>query len=451
MLLRDNWALQSACRIKAPGEEVSKAGFETPEWHKTQVPATVVGALVTDKTYPDPDFGMNLRSLPGMNFAARHLFVDQPMPEDSPFRCGWWYRTEFPLPQSYRQRTTWLHFDGINYRANVWLNGTKIGEAAEIAGAFRVFEFNVAPWAQVGKPNALAVEVFAPEKNDLTINWVDWNPMPPDKNMGLWKDVYLTPSGEVSLRHTFVNTKLGPDNKAATLDISAHLQNVTDHPVKGVLRTEIENLRVDQPVELSPGESKTLRFTPEQYPQLKLTQPRLWWPYQMGKPELYKANLMLEIDGKPSDSSTVQFGVREVTSELTERGYRLFKINGRKILVRGAAWSSDMLQRVSEERMDAGLRYTRDMGLNTIRLEGQMERDEFFDATDRLGILVMPGWCCCSIWERWKEWTPENYRVAAASLTDQARRLRNHPASLFGCTAAMGRHPLMPKKCTSGY
>ena len=164
MLLRDNWVLESACRIKAPGEEISKVGFGTPEWHKTQVPASVVGALVTDKTYPDPYFGMNLRSLPGMNFATRHLFVDQSMPDDSPFRCGWWYRTEFTLPQSYRQRTTWLHFDGVNYRADVWLNGTKIADAAEIAGAFRVFEFNVAPWAQVGKPNALAVEVFAPEK-----------------------------------------------------------------------------------------------------------------------------------------------------------------------------------------------------------------------------------------------------------------------------------------------
>jgi len=450
MLLRDNWVLESACRIKAPGEEISKVGFETLEWHKTQVPATVVGALVTDKTYPDPYFGMNLRSLPGMNFATRRLFVDQPMPDDSPFRCGWWYRTEFTLPQSYGQRTTWLHFDGINYRANVWLNGTKIADAAEIAGAFRVFEFTVARWAQVGKPNALAVEVFAPEKNDLTINWVDWNPMPPDKNMGLWKDVYLTPSGEVSLRHAFVDTKLGPDNKAATLDISADLQNTANHPVKGMLRAEIENLRVNQPVELGPGESKTLHFTPEHYPQLKLAQPRLWWPYQMGKPELYKANLVLEIDGKPSDSSTVQFGVREVTSELTERGYRLFKINGRKILVRGAAWSSDMLQRFSPERMDAGLRYTRDMGLNTIRLEGQMERDEFFDATDRLGILVMPGWCCCSMWERWKEWTPENYRVAAASLTDQARRLRNHPSVFVWLYGSDGPPPADAEKMYLG-
>ena len=151
------------------------------------------------------------------------------------------------MPESYQNRDVWLHFDGINYRANVWLNGKKIADAADVAGAFRVFEFNVTAWIQAGKPNALAVEIFAPEKNDLTINWVDWNPMPPDKNMGLWKDVFITPSGEVSLRHPFVSTKLAPDNKAATLDISADLQNVSDHPVKGVLRVEIENIHLEQP------------------------------------------------------------------------------------------------------------------------------------------------------------------------------------------------------------
>ncbi|MGO8789712.1 MAG: glycosyl hydrolase 2 galactose-binding domain-containing protein [Terriglobia bacterium] len=448
--LRDNWALESACQIKAPGEEISKVGFATSEWHKTQVPTTVVGALVADKTYADPYFGMNFRSLPGTNFATRRLVVDQPMPDDSPFRCGWWFRTEFTLPASYQNQTVWLHFDGINYRANLWLNGKKIADAADVAGAFRAFEFNVTAFTQAGKPNALAVEVLASEKNDLTINWVDWNPMPPDKNMGLWKDVYLTPSGEVSLRHPFVSTKLAPDNKAATLDISADLQNVSDHPVKGVLRAEIENIHLEQPVELGAAESKTIRLTAEQHPQLNLAQPRLWWPYQMGKPELYVAKLEFESGGRVSDSATLQFGVREVTSEMTEQGHRLFKINGRKILVRGAAWSSDMLQRVSPERMDAGLRYTRDMGLNAIRLEGQMERDELFDATDRMGILVMPGWCCCSIWERWKEWAPENYKIAGASLADQVRRLRTHPSVFVWLYGSDGPPPADVEKMYLG-
>src|SRR5208283_123659 len=133
--LRDNWGLESACRIKTSGEEISKVGFEASGWHKTQVPTTVVGALVADKTYPDPYFGMNFRSLPGMNFAPKGLAVNQPMPDDSPFRCGWWFRTEFTLPKGYRHKVVGLHFDGINYRADLWLNGKKIAGAAEIAGA----------------------------------------------------------------------------------------------------------------------------------------------------------------------------------------------------------------------------------------------------------------------------------------------------------------------------
>jgi len=428
VLLENNWALESACHIKATGENISKVGFQTQGWHRTQSPATVVGALVMDKTYPDPYFGMNLRSLPGTDYPPRPLFVDQPMPDNSPFRCAWWYRTEFNLPDSYQQKAVWLHFDGINYRANIWLNGQKIADVADVAGAFRVFEFKVTQWVQVGRSNALAVEVFAPEKTDLTINWVDWNPTPPDKNMGLWKDVYLTSSAAVSLRHPFVNSKLGSDYRTAALDVSADLLNISDHPVKGVLRAETEGIHLSQPVELSPGELKTISFTPEQYPQLKLAQPRLWWPYQMGTPNLYTAKLVFESGGLVSDSATVQFGVREVTSELTDQGHRLFKINGRKILIRGAAWASDMLLHWSPQRMQAGLRYTRDMGLNTIRLEGQMERDEFFEMTDRMGILVMPGWCCCSIWERWDEWPPANHKIAGASLADQVRRLRNHPS-----------------------
>jgi exo-1,4-beta-D-glucosaminidase len=173
-----------------------------------------------------------------------------------------------------------------------------------------------------------------------------------------------------------------------------------------------------------------LTITPEQYPQLKLTHPRLWWPYQMGTPALNAAKISFEIAGQASDSTSFQFGIREVKSELTEKGYRLFSVNGRKVLVRGAADAPDMLLRFSQERMQAGLDYVRDMGLNTIRLEGRMNRAEFFDATDRMGILVMPGWTCCDAWEKWENWGPEQHEISVASMADQARRLRNH-SSVF--------------------
>ena len=143
--------------------------------------------------------------------------------------------------------------------------------------------------------------------------------------------------------------------------------------------------RCEQAVKLAGGEAKTVSFAPETYSQLKLEHPRLWWPYQMGKPNLYTAKLDFEVDGHASDAAEVTFGIREVTSELTDKGYRLFKINGRKVLIRGAAWAPDMFLRWSPERLDADLAYVRDMGLNTIRLEGRIDHEEFFRQDGQAG------------------------------------------------------------------
>ncbi|MFZ1916312.1 MAG: glycosyl hydrolase family 2 [Terriglobales bacterium] len=429
ILLTENWQIQSSCEVKADGHEISVPGFRPDGWHKARVPTTAVAALVADGTYPDPYFGINLKSLPGMDYSSKSFFANQPMPADSPFRCSWWFRTEFTFPAQPNQPTAWLHFDGINYRANIWLNGEKIADAQDIAGMMRVFEIEVSKHTAAGKPNALAVEVFAPDKTDLAMTWVDWNPTPPDKDMGLWKDVYLTTTGEVALRHPFVESKLEAGYTAASLTITADLHNAAAHPNAAIVHAEIEGIEVSQKVELAASESKTVVFSPAQYPQLRLAHPRLWWPYQMGTPEMYTAKLHVETDGRLSDSASVQFGIREVTSQLTEKGYRLFKINGRNLLIRGAAWAPDMLLRWSPERAAAAIDYVRGMNLNAIRLEGRMERDEFFDMADRQGVLIMPGWTCCDFWEKWKQWTPETEKIAAASLSDQAVRLRNHPSA----------------------
>jgi exo-1,4-beta-D-glucosaminidase len=428
LYLHGNWQLQSSCEVKAAGEQISAVGFDAKGWHRTDIPATVVGALVTDKSYPDPNYGTNLKSLPGMDFSSKTFFANQDMPKDSPFRCSWWYRTEFMLPAEYEKKTSWLHFLGINYRANVWINGQKVADAADVAGMFRTFDFNVGKFLHAGKPNSIAVEVFAPGKNDLGMTWVDWNPTPPDKNMGIWKEVFLTSSAEVSLRNPFVSSALDSEYKTAALTISADLRNDSNQDVKGTLLAEVAGVEIRQPVELAASETKTVRFKPDQFPQLKLESPRLWWPYQMGEPYLYTAKISFESGGKVSDSASVQFGIREVTSELTGQGYRLFKVNGRKVLIRGAAWAPDMLLRWSSQRLDADLNYVRDMSMNTIRLEGRIDREEFFDKTDRLGILVMPGWTCCDAWEMWKNWKAEQHKVAGESLRNQIQILRNHPS-----------------------
>jgi exo-1,4-beta-D-glucosaminidase len=428
LFLHKNWQVQSSCESKATGEQISQAGFATTGWHHADIPATVVGILVTDKTYPDPNYGLNLKSFPGMNYSSKDLFANQDMPQDSPFNCSWWFRTEFTLPAGYTSENNWLHFLGINYRANIWINGHKVADSKDVAGMFRTFEFNVSHLLHADGPNALAVEVFAPQKNDLALTWVDWNPTPPDKDMGIWKEVFLTSSGPVALRNPFVKSTLDAEYKTASLNVSTELRNDSDHEVKGVLRAEFDGVQISQLVELRAGESKTARFTPQQFPQLRFEHPRLWWPYQMGEPYLYTAHLSFEIDRKVSDSATFSFGIREVISELTAQGHRLFKINGRKVLIRGAAWAPDLLLRWSSERLDTDLNYVCDMNMNAIRLEGRIDREELFSKADRLGILVMPGWTCCDAWEKWKNWKSEQHKIAEESLRSQVHVLRNHPS-----------------------
>jgi exo-1,4-beta-D-glucosaminidase len=284
--------------------------------------------------------------------------------------------------------------------------------------------------------NVVAAQIWAPIDASLAITFVDWNPAPPDKNMGLWRDVYLRATGPVALRYPAVVSKVdSPANNAAHLTVTALLKNGTDKPVKGTLKGKIDDVAFSQDVELAPSESKDVTFDPDKFSQLNLSNPRLWWPLQMGTPNLYEANLTFEVNGRVSDSAHTQFGIREITSEVMEqapnRHKRLFKINGKNILIRGAGWTPDMMVRHEPLRMTDEFRYVQDMGMNTVRLEGKLEPELFYETADQLGILVMAGWCCCDHWEHWGNWAPEDFDIAKASLRDQMYRLRSHPSMVM--------------------
>jgi len=429
--LATGWQLQSSTSATADGKALSTAGYSTTGWHAAAVPTTVVAALVADGTYRDPTFGMNLRSIPGTTYPIAKNFAHLPMPEDSPFRRPWWYRTEFDLPADMAGRSLRLHLDGVNYRADVWLNGERVAEAKDVVGTFRRHELDVTKQARVGARNALAIAVSAPEPRELAFNWVDWNPMPPDKNMGLWGPVYVTASGPLALRNAAVESRLElPSMAAATLTVSAEVWNTTDQPVKGTVSGRIEDARFSRDVELGPQQRTRVVFTPEDVAALRLSRPRVWWPYRQGAQEMYTLSLEATAKGAASDAREVRFGIQQMESELTPEGHRLFKVNGRPLLIRGGGWTSDILLRLDPARLETQLRYVRDMGLNTIRLEGKLEHDEFYDLADRYGILVIAGWCCCDHWEEWQNWDGEDRWVAAESLRDQALRLRNHPSVL---------------------
>ena len=431
LALETGWMIQSSAKVRAKGDAISKPGFATPGWHRITVPNTVVGGLVDSGVLPDPFFGMNLRKFAGVTYPIGERFQLLPTPDDSPYKPSWWYRTEFDLPREPGRDRVALHFNGINYRANIWLNGRLIDDAQDVVGAFRRYEFDVSDRIRAGT-NAVAVEVFAPEPHDLAFMWVDWNPTPPDKNMGLWGDVFVTRTGPVALRHPYVQPKLEvPSLQTAALTVSADVVNRTGQPVKATVRGAIDSIQFSKEVSLRPKERSTVRFTPNDVKELAISNPRVWWPYRHGAQHLYTLAIDVSVNGSLSDADEVTFGIQQITSEFTKEGHRLFRVNGKPILIRGGGWASDMMLRpANTERLEAEFRYVKEMGLNTIRLEGKPETDEFYDLADKHGILLMAGWCCCDQWEMWDKWDAEDHRVAPASLESQALRLRNHPSVL---------------------
>ena len=442
LMLHDDWRLQTSASVGADGPTISTSAYDPTGWLRAKVPSTVVGTLVEDGVYRDPFFGMNLRTLPGMSYRIGQNFVHLPMAPGSPFAIAWWYRTAFRLPATMHGKHITLHFDGINYRANIWLNGRLLADSTAIAGTYRRYALDATDGLKANGRNVLAVQIWAPRPPDLQTTWVDWNPSPPDKDMGIWQPAYLTATGNIDIRHPMVASHVDTSAQPrADLTVVAQLMNLGAESVSGTLRGSIGAISFNKPVTIAPHDSTVVSFSADTFPQLRISNPRLWWPVELGKPELYDLSLEFVSNGRVSDRERTHFGIREMTSEATPKGGRLFRINGKRILIRGGGWAPDMFFRPQPERQDAQMRYALDMHLNTLRLEGNYENDRFFDRADSLGILVMTGWVCCSAWEEWPRWGPEQFRVAPASLRDQIRRLRGHPSVFVWLNGSDGPPP----------
>jgi len=419
--LSKGWSLQAAEYVKVSGEEISKPAFQTKGWYSASVPSTVLGTLVEQGVYKDPLRGKNLDAIPA-----------------APFSGAWWYRTEFKAESAGGIHSRLL-FDGINYRANVWLNGQKIGNT--LTGAFRTFDLDVTSQLHAGA-NVLAVEVFPPQPGDFTLGFVDWNPQPKDHNMGLFREVKLRRSGAVSLEDPFVQSAVNLETlKEASLTASAELVNHTDKAQSGTVAVDAEGIHLLVPFALRPRERKLLKLTPAEHAALRVQNPRLWWPVHLGEPNLYTMKFAVTEGGKASDIRTTTFGIRQVGDYLNEQGHRGYTVNGKKVLIRGGGWVDDIFLREDEKNLKAQLAYVKAMNLNTVRLEGFWgSSQKLYDLADRMGLLVMAGWSCQ--WE-WPEYMgsaivendtfggakkPADVELVTACLRDQVRWLRHHPS-----------------------
>ncbi len=431
--LQNGWRIQSSVLVPVDGAAISTAGFDAHKWRLATVPSTVLAALVDDGIYTNIFFGTNLATIP-----------------TAPFTNAWWFRKTFDLGRQQAGEDADLIFDGINYRANVWLNGKQIAHADKTFGAFRIFKFDVSGELKSGK-NVLAAEVFPPRPGDFTMGFVDWNPISPDHEMGLFRPVKLHFYKTVALENVFVESSIDHRNwRDAQLTIRADLRNHSTRAVETRVKGEIGDVLFSGQFALQAGETRSVAFTPENHPQLKFKNAKLWWPWELGKPHLYHLTLTAETDGGVSDTRRVRFGIREVDDYTNADGYRGYKVNGKKILIRGGGWADELLLRENETNLEAQLQYIKAMNLNTIRMEGIWgESQRLFDLADQYGLLIMAGWSC-----QW-EWTAflgkpcdkfggfeseAEMTLATNYLHDQVLWLRNHP-SIFAWVLGSDKLP----------
>ncbi len=426
LMLRDGWQVQTFSD-QPDGAVISKTGFATNAWFSTSIPATVCGVLAQSGVYPDPFFGTNFR-----NWQGRGGRGNSPggMTQGNPFSVPWWFRTEFDLPAEMAGRAITLHFEGINYRADVWLNGERIADTNQVAGAMRRFALDVTKAARPGTRNALALLIYGQGPRDLGHTWVDWAPMPPDRMQGLWRDVFVTASGMLRLHDPFVHSRIATNLASADLIVSMDLENTGDKPVTGNVTVNFNGVAATIPVSVAGGVTQRVSLDGKDHPGLHLKNPRLWWPIGYGNPDMYSLQVRVNAGDKVTDERTIRFGVREVTSEITADGYRLFYINRHPILIRGAGWARNLYFMETPKREEQEIRLVRDMRLNAVRFEGKLGSDHLLDLADENGIFVIPGFCCCDYWEQWSQWNDATKAIAVASLRDQLLLLRNHPSML---------------------
>jgi len=432
-----HWQMQSSAKAQEGGAEISSADFSTKDWDPVSGRATVLAGLLENGRYKDVFHDDNLRTIGHRHFVA-----------------PWWYRTQFTLAKPARGLHTLLRTNGMVASADVWVNGHEVADHATVAGAYPVHEFDITRWVRAGS-NTLALRVHPGNPQaDFLMGWVDWNPTPPDYNMGPWRGVDIIETGPVELRFPLVASKLSlPDLAHATLTVKVEARNLDNAPHDVVVSGEVAGVSLQQKLHLAAGQTRTLSFSPRTNPGLELDHPKVWWPIGMGDQPLYHLKLTASVGGVESDHATTTFGIRSATSKLTKQGYIRFFINGKPVLIRGGGWAPDMFLREISGRMEAEFDYIRNMGLNAIRSEGKLEDRHFYDLADRDGIMILPGWECCDKWESaaktgGEPWDDADMKIAQASMASEARLLRNHP-SVIGFLIGSDNAP--PPKIASMY
>jgi exo-1,4-beta-D-glucosaminidase len=422
--LTSGWRIQSSAAAGRSGAQISRPDYSAAGWLPISQPETLMAGLVENGRYPNVFYSDRLKAVPTAQFDV-----------------NWWYREQLTVHPK-RGARTHLIMNGVLGTADLWVNGTKVADRSQLQGAYSRFEYDITPYVHDGA-NAIALDVA---KNDpktyLSDSQLDWNPHAPDQSTGLRFAPQLAQTGAVALRNVHVSQQNAKDLSTSDLTVKGDLRNDTATARHASLRATITHgatrIDVTGSADVPARSTRTVTLSPADHRELHLRHPAVWWPYQLGGQPLYHLAASAQEGGQESDRYASDFGIRTVTSSLTPvvsgktyapAGYRRFVVNGVPLVIRGGGWSPDMFMRYSPQNIRDQLAYVKNLGLNTLRFEGNLPPDDMFAQMDRAGILAMTGWQCCDRWEDpITKWPAELRANAANQATRVAQWLRDHPS-----------------------
>lgn len=453
--LHDNWKAKRATDVLADGTEITAADFKPEGWLDAVVPGTILTTLLHNNQIADPFFGMNNNLIPDVYDTGRDYYT-------------YWFLNEFEIPDIKDGQEAWINFRGINYFADIFLNGHRINTNTH-QGMYLREKYLITPCLNKGKPNKLAIWVAPPDpvgnaaagqggdgtigRNltmQCTAGW-DWICPMRDRNTGIWDQVSVEITGSVDLKNPYIETRVpeirvpGKNQAPAYVRLSVELKNASSKIVNGTLNVEFDGHKSSLKIAINPFEEKIASF-----PEIKVDNPKLWWPNGMGDQPLYNMKIdFIAQDGTNIDSETVTFGIRETSNYFDEKiKGRVFTVNGQKLFIKGGNWiASDAMLRLTKERYESEVRLHAGMNMNMIRVwgGGLTERPEFYDACDKYGILVWQDlWVsgdCNGEWpdpqkkesQARRKAYPDNHDLFLEAVIDQIKMLRNHPSLYLWC------------------
>jgi len=443
------WKMKKAEEVGSKSELLSKSEFDDNSWLPAIVPGTVLNSLVYNKVYSEPYFGLNNHAvegkIPDLSEVGRDFYT-------------YWFRTEFSIPETYKGKKIWLQLDGINYRAEIWINGQMVGN---IAGMFYQDAIDVSDYVSTKGINGLAIKVL-PIDNPGGLKQKGWGATGEfrnggngeigrnttmlmttgwdffyldgirDRNTGIWKNISIFSTDKLLLRYPFVKSEIEkPDYKRSNQTLSVEVSNQNYGGQSCTVEGEISGhgnqvIKVSKNIKLERGESREIIFDSKEFPQLTLDNPRLWWPVNKGEPYLHTLKMKVLIDNRVVDSISTRFGIREIrTDRNTPDQSKQFYVNGKKIFIRGTNWLPEAMLRTSNERTYAEMRYTQQSGINLLRIWGGgiAESDYWFQLADEMGIMIWQ-----EFWMTGDTKHPYDLPLYHANVTSTVKRIRNHPS-----------------------